>query len=109
LDAGLSYYKNDYLLNYYIFSRLMPSDAVRKQKKIGLSSSALSQFKKYYPLGNLKFNNIGILHIKLLILMENILLISLKLNFTPTTSGFIKILLLRYVINSLRQNFCGQF
>jgi len=43
---------------------LPPSDAVWKQKKkniLGdLFSSALSQFKKYRPSGNLKFNNLGI-------------------------------------------------
>ena len=39
---------------------LPPSDAVRKQKKNileDLFSSVLSQFKNYYPSGNLKFTN----------------------------------------------------
>jgi len=42
---------------------LPPSDAVQKQKKNildDLSSLVLSQFKKYHPSGNLKFNNLGI-------------------------------------------------
>jgi len=42
---------------------LPPSDAVRKQKKSILEvffSSVLSQFKKYHPSGNPKFNNLGI-------------------------------------------------
>jgi len=56
---------------------LPPSDAVRKQKKNILEdrfSSVLSQFKKYRPSGNLKFNNLGIFQsLKLRILMEKIL------------------------------------
>jgi len=48
-----------------------------------LSSSALSQFKKYHPSGNLKFDNLGIFQsLKLRYLMEKILEIFLKLNFT---------------------------
>jgi len=48
----------------------------------------LSQFKKYHPSGNLEFNNLGIFQsLKLHILMEKILPISLKLNFTPNTLG----------------------
>jgi len=48
----------------------------------------LSQFKKYRPSGNLKFNHFSIFqNLKLRILMENILPISLKLNFTPNTLG----------------------
>jgi len=44
----------------------------------------LSQFKKYHLSGNLKFNNFGIFQsLKLRILVENILPVSLKLNFTP--------------------------
>jgi len=42
---------------------LPPSDAVRKQKKNileDLFSSVLSQFKKYHPSGNLKFNKLGV-------------------------------------------------
>ena len=53
-----------------------------------LYSSVLSQFKKYHPSGNLKFNNFGIFEgLKLRILMKKILLISLKLNFIPNTLG----------------------
>jgi len=44
----------------------------------------LQQLKKYHPFGNLKLNNLGIVQsIKLLILVEKILRISLKLNFIP--------------------------
>ena len=61
-------------LDHFVgFNALLPSDAVRKQKNIleDLFSSALSQFKKYYPSGNLKFNNLGISQsIKLRILVE---------------------------------------
>jgi len=66
------------------------SDAVRKQKKNleDLSSSVLSQFKKYHPPGNQKFNYLGILkRLKFRISSEIILYISLKLNFTPNTLG----------------------
>jgi len=69
-----------------------PIDAVRKQKKKleNLFSSVLSQFKKYHPSGNLKFNNIGIFQsLKLRILMERNFPISLELNLTPNTlSGY---------------------
>jgi len=48
----------------------------------------LSQFKKYHPSGNLKFYNLGILkRLKLRILVNKMLLISHKLNFTPNTLG----------------------
>jgi len=48
----------------------------------------LSQFKKYHPSGNLKFNKLGLSQSsKLRILMKKILPISPKLNFTPNTSG----------------------
>jgi len=48
----------------------------------------MSQFKKYHPCGNLKFNFLDIFQsLKLHILMGKILSISLKLNFTPNTSG----------------------
>jgi len=70
---------------------LPPSDAVRKQKKNileDLFSSILSQFKKYHPSGNLKFNNLIIFqNLKLSILMEKVFPISLELNFTPNTAG----------------------
>jgi len=47
-----------------------------------LFSSVLSQFKKYHPSGNLKFNNLGIFQsFELRNLMWKILRISLKLNF----------------------------
>jgi len=53
-----------------------------------LFSSALSQFKKYQPFGNLKFNYLGIFKsLKLRTLMGKILSISLKLNFIPNTLG----------------------
>jgi len=46
----------------------------------------LSQFKKYHPSENLKFNNLGISQsLKFRVLTEKILSISLKLNFTPNT------------------------
>ena len=48
-----------------------------------LFSSVLSRFKKHQPSGNIKFNNLGIFQsLKLRILMDKILPISLKLNFT---------------------------
>jgi len=51
-----------------------------------LFSSVLSQFKKYHPSGNLEFNYLGIFRsLKLRIFMENILSISLKVNFTPNS------------------------
>jgi len=51
-----------------------------------LFSSVLSKFKKYHPSKNLKSNNFGIFQsLKLRILMEEILSISLKQNFTPNT------------------------
>jgi len=50
--------------------------------------SVLLQFKKYHPSGNLKLNCLGISQtLKLHILKEKILSISLKLNFTPNTMG----------------------
>jgi len=48
----------------------------------------LSQFKKYHPPENLEFNYLGIFQsLKLRILMEIILPIALKLNFTQNTLG----------------------
>jgi len=48
----------------------------------------LSQFKKYHPSGNLKFNNLSTSQsLKFRILMEKILPISLKLNSTPNPLG----------------------
>jgi len=53
-----------------------------------LFSSVLSQFKKYHPSRKLKFNNLGIFQsLKLRILAEKILPISLELNFTLNTLG----------------------
>jgi len=44
----------------------------RKKYFRGVFSSVLSQFKKYHPSGNLKFNNLGIFQsLKLRIFMEN--------------------------------------
>jgi len=54
----------------------MHSLPVRKQKFIleDLFTAVLSQFKKYHPCGNLKFNYLGIFQsLKLRILMEKIL------------------------------------
>ena len=67
------------------FNPLPPSDAVRKQEHLeDLFSSVLLHFKKYQPLGNLKFNNLGIFQsLKLRILAEKTVLISRTLNFTP--------------------------
>jgi len=49
-----------------------------------LFSSVLSQFKEYHPSVNLKINNLGISQsLKLRILVEKILPISLNLNVTP--------------------------
>jgi len=53
-----------------------------------LLSSVLSQFKKYHPSGNLIFHNLGVFQsLKLRILTEKILPISLKLKFTLNTLG----------------------
>jgi len=53
-----------------------------------LFSSVMLQSKKYHPPGNLNFNYFVIFQsLKLRILMENILSISFKLNFTPNTLG----------------------
>jgi len=66
----------------------MPFGNRKKNILEDLLSSVLSQFKKYHPTGNLKFNYFGIFHsLKLRISMEEILSISLKLNFTPNTLG----------------------
>ena len=54
----------------------------------GFFSSVLLQFEKYNPSGNLKINYLGIFQsLKLRILMEKILSISLQLNFTSNTLG----------------------
>jgi len=74
-----------------LINPLSPSDAVRQLKIIleDLFSSVLSQFEKYHPAGNLKFSYLGIFQsLKLRILVEKILSISLKLHFSPNTLGF---------------------
>jgi len=54
-----------------------------------LFSSVLSQFQKYHSCRNLKFNNLSIFQSLILrILMEEILPISLKMNFIPNTLGW---------------------
>jgi len=59
---------------FHAIDPLPPSDAVRQQKEIileDLFSSVFSQFKKYPPFGNLKFNCLGIFQsLKLRILLE---------------------------------------
>jgi len=53
-----------------------------------LFSSVSSEFKKYQPLGNPKFNNLGIFQsFKSRISKENIFSMSLKLHFTPNALG----------------------
>ena len=53
---------------------------------LDLFSSVVTQFKKYHPSGNLKFNNSHIFQsLKFRILIEKNLSISLKLNLTPNT------------------------
>jgi len=53
-------------------------------RKIYFQRIFLSQFIKYHPSGSPKFNNLGnFLSLKSRILMEKILPVSLKLNFTP--------------------------
>ena len=62
----------------------------RKKYFIGSFRSVLLQYIyiKYHPSGNLKINNLGIFQtFELRILVEKILPISLKLNFTPNTRG----------------------
>jgi len=84
------------VLDFYVYDKerdnlhinpLPPSDAVSLTEKNILEylfSWVLSQFKKYHPSGNLKFNYLGISQsLKLLISMEKIISISLKLYFTP--------------------------
>jgi len=70
-----------------IINPLLPSDTIQKQKHFILKdifSSVLSQFKEYHPSGSLKFNDLGIFQSsELRILVEKILPISLRLNFTP--------------------------
>jgi len=91
-DAYVHVYKIEFNneLTFIPVNPLPPSDAVRKQKYLfwDLFRSIWSQFKKYQPSVNLKFNNLGIFQgLKLRNLMGKILRISLKLNFTPNNSG----------------------
>jgi len=66
----------------------MPFGNRKKYILEDLFSSVLSQLKKYPPSGNLKCNYLGIFQsLKLHILMEKILSISLKQNFAPNTLG----------------------
>jgi len=66
----------------------MPFGNRKKNILENLFSSVLSQLKKYHPSGNVKFNNSSIFqNVKLRILMEKILPISLELNFTTNTLG----------------------
>jgi len=63
-----------------------------------LFSSLLSELKKYHPSGSLIFINLRLFQsLKLRILMEIILPISLKLNFTVNTLG--GYVLIRFIIN----------
>jgi len=75
----------------FFFNPLPPSDAVRKQKKIFywiFSVQYCYNLINITFLGNLKSINLDIFQIlKLRILMEKNLPISLKLNFTPNTLG----------------------
>jgi len=79
------------LSNAPLINPLPPSDSRSETEKIILKDlyiSVLSLFKKYYPCGNLKINNLGIFQsVELCILVGKILPISLKLNFTPNTLG----------------------
>ena len=78
-------------LEKYSLNPLLPTNAVRKQKKKYLRR--FFQFNtitilKYHASENLKFNNLHIFQsLKLRILMEKILSISLNLNFTSDTLG----------------------
>jgi len=66
----------------------MPFGNRKKNILEDLSSSVLSQLKKYHCSGNVKFNNLGIFQsLKLRILVKKILPFSRKLNFTPNTLG----------------------
>ena len=68
-----------------------PSDAIREQKKNileNLFSSVLSKFKKFLSSVKLLFDDLCVFQsLKLCNLMEKILRISLKLNFSPNTLG----------------------
>jgi len=58
----------------------------RKLYSRGFFGSVLSQFKKYHPSGNLKFNKVRISQtLQLRNLMGEILQISFETNFSPNT------------------------
>jgi len=66
----------------------MPLGNKKKLFKRISSVQYCHDLKKYQPSGKLKFNNLGIFQSpKFRILMEKILPISLKLNFTSNTLG----------------------
>jgi len=70
--------------------RLAMAFGNRKDYFRGCFQFSIVSFSKYHPFGNLKFDYLGISQsLKLRILMEKILSISLKLNFTPNTFGLL--------------------
>jgi len=82
------------LINVDLTKMHRPATAQRCRSETGkciledLFSTVLSQFKKHHSSGNLIFNNLGIFQsLKFRILMERILPISLKVNFTQNTLG----------------------
>jgi len=84
-ETGLGFYYLENDLN-----PLPPNDAARKQKSIleDLFGSVSSQFKKYHPSGNRKFNYLGIFQrLKLRNLIVKIHQKSLYLNFTSNILG----------------------
>jgi len=79
LGSGLTHYRS-----------AMPFGNRQKYFRVleDLFSSVLSQYKKYHPSGNLKFNNLGIFqNLKLPILVEKIPPIALKPKSTSNTLG----------------------
>ena len=81
-------YRFEYIFNTRILTHYRPAMPFGNRKIYleDLFCSALPQFKKYHPSGNLESNNLCIFQsLKLRILVEKILPISLKLNFTPNT------------------------
>jgi len=89
IEAGSPTYNLDH--TWIRLNPLPPSDAVRKERRFILEDlfrAVLSQFKKYHPSQNLKFNYLGIFQsLKLRIILGKIPPISLKLNFNPNTLG----------------------
>ena len=58
------------------------------KKKSFIRLNIVTIYKRYHPSGNVKFNYFGIFQsLKLRILMEKLLSISLKLNFTTNNLG----------------------